>query len=84
MLGGGRGANLAAMGRVSITARRVGQPLRIAAWLVTESGVAYRSPEFTDDGVLLLNATQRAVFIDDGTLSVANGAELTEEILSLK
>lgn len=61
-----------------------GQWLQLAAWLVTESGVAYRSPVFMEGGVVVLNATQQAAFAAGGVLSVANGAEFTEEVLTFK
>lgn len=77
MLGGWCGANLTAMGTLSITARRIGQPLRIAAWVVGEAGVAYQSPTF-EASALLLNASQRASF-NGVVLVVENGGEFREE-----
>lgn len=66
-----------------LAARRVGSTPRVFARLIVESGVAYRSPEFAS-GVLLLNDTQQATFAEGGVLSVANGAEFTEEVLTIK
>lgn len=60
------------------------QWLQLRARLIVESGVAYRSPEFAAGGVVVLNDTQQAAFAEGGVLSVANGAEFTEDILTFK
>lgn len=64
------------------------QWLQLKAWLITDSDVAGETPEtpetpeVTGDGVLMLNATHQAVFLDDGTLKIGNGAKINEHVLT--
>ena len=67
-----------------LAARRVGSTPRVFARLIVDAGVAYRSPEFAAGGVVVLNATQQAQIAEGGVLSVANGAEFTEDVLMFK
>lgn len=69
---------------MTLTARRVGSTPRLFARLISESGVAYQSPEFAEGGVLVLNATQQAEFADGGVLAVANGGTFEEGVLTFK